>query len=325
MRRPSPLPAPVPPPEPDEAAPIEIVDIGPPRGVPASVVDEAVTADPDAGRAPEADAVAPVVPLNPQRDETPEADVGSVWRAARARRRALRAEMRRFTARRRRRRIAWMVALSSVLLLVLVTLGVAYSPLFAVQRVSVVGTQSLDAATVEQALAGQIGTPLPLVDSSEVKAALVAFPLIESYAIEARPPDELIVRIVERTPVGQIASEAGYTLVDGAGVVLSTTPEPTAGFPLIEIEGGTDSRVFESVATVYRALPPEIAAQVSSMTATSPNDVTLTLGESGPLVIWGNADRSEKKAVVLAATMVASPPDTTGMYDVSSPDAVVVR
>ena len=346
MRRPSPLPASAPPPEPDEAAPIEVVDIGPPRDAPASVVDEVDTADaapsaaPAVGRSQDADTpheaalsqgadAAPVVARPPSREAAPAeavaVDVISVWKAARARRRALRAEMRRFTARRRRRRITWIVALSSVLLLVLVTLGVAYSPLFAVQRVSVVGTRSLDAATVEQALAGQIGTPLPLVDSSEVKAALVAFPLIETYTLEARPPDELIVRIVERTPVGQIASPAGYTLVDAAGVALSTTPEPTSGFPLIEIEGGTDSRVFEAVATVYRALSPEIAARVSSMTATTPNDVTLTLGESGPLVVWGNADRSEEKAVVLAATMVASPPDTTAMYDVSSPDAVVVR
>jgi hypothetical protein len=32
----------------------------------------------------------------------------------------------------------------------------------------------------------------------------VKFPLVESYALEARPPHELVVRIVERTPIGSI-------------------------------------------------------------------------------------------------------------------------
>jgi cell division septal protein FtsQ len=62
---------------------------------------------------------------------------------ARARRRALRAEVR-FTARQRRRRMTWIVAGSALLLLVLGTLGVAYSPLFAVQQITVVGTSTLD-------------------------------------------------------------------------------------------------------------------------------------------------------------------------------------
>src|SRR5690606_24110755 len=146
-----------------------------------------------------------------------------VWRAARARRRALRAEVRRFTARSRRRRALWIGAAASLAVLVLGTLGAAYSPLFAVERISVVGAQALDVAEVEAALADQLGTPLPLVDDSAVKEALVRFPLIETYSLEAQPPHDLVLRIVERTPVGVIESAAGYTLVDAAGVALSTT------------------------------------------------------------------------------------------------------
>lgn len=349
MRRPSPLPAPAPSPgRGDDAEPLEVAEVGPPRPAAArpSVADPA----PDAGdgegavtdaggpRRPQrlpsglsADGLAPVVPLAAPGERAAPAEAAEpvtaagVWKAARARRRALRAEMRRFTVRRRRRRIAWIAGLASVLGLVLATLGVAYSPLFAVERIQVVGTQALDPAAVAQALDAQRGRPLPLVDSSEVKAALVAFPLIETYALEARPPHDLVVRVVERTPVGQLSSPAGYTLVDAAGVVLSTTPEPAPGFPLIDIEGGTGSRVFDAVATVYRALPDDIAAQVTSMTATTPNDVALSLGDGGPVVVWGNADRSPEKAVVLAAAMVASPPAATTAYDVSSPSAVVVR
>ncbi|MFC0196270.1 FtsQ-type POTRA domain-containing protein, partial [Microbacterium arthrosphaerae] len=255
------------------------------------------------------------------------ADVGfrEVWKAARARRKALRAEIRRFTVRQRRRRALWLGAAASVVILALATVGAAYSPLFAVQQISVVGAEQLDAAAVADALSGQLGTPLPLVDESEVKAELVAFPLIETYALEARPPHELVVRIVERTPVGLIETRAGYTLVDGAGVALSTTATPSAGTPVLTVRGGVDSDAFAAVGQVMRSLPDDIRAQVTEVSATTPDDVTLALGGTNTQVVWGSAERSARKALVLQTAMAGRPPADVATYDVSSPDAVVIR
>ncbi|HEY9324789.1 MAG TPA: FtsQ-type POTRA domain-containing protein, partial [Agromyces sp.] len=251
--------------------------------------------------------------------------IRDVWRAARARRRALRAEVRRFTARQRRRRMIWIGVGASFLVLVLGTLGAAYSPLFAVEDIQVEGASQLDETAVATALSSQIGTPLPLVDESAIKAALVTFPLIETYSLEARPPHGLVVRIVERTPVGVIQNAAGYSLVDGAGVVLSTSSEPPAGAPLITVTGGTDSDAFAAIGQVMRSLPESIAASVTAVGASSPDDVTLTLGGTNTEVVWGSAEESARKALVLETMMAARPPETVATYDVSSPDAVVVR
>ncbi|KAF2413681.1 cell division protein [Microbacterium sp. B35-04] len=270
---------------------------------------------PDSGRAPGSAA------------KTDAGDVGfrEVWRASRARRKALRAEIRRFTVRQRRRRAIWLGAAASVLLLALGTLGAAYSPLFGVERISVVGAQQLAADDISDALATQLGTPLPLVDESAVKAALVAFPLIETYALEARPPHELVVRIVERTPIGLIETRAGYTLVDAAGVALSTAATPSAGMPVLAIAGGIDSDAFAAAGQVMRALPDDIRAQVTEVTASTPDDVTLTLGGSNAQVVWGSADRSADKALNLAKMMAQRPPADVTTYDVTSPEVVVVR
>ena len=259
--------------------------------------------------------------------KTDAGDVGfrEVWRASRARRKALRAEIRRFTVRQRRRRAIWLGAAASVLLLALGTLGAAYSPLFGVERISVVGAQQLAADDISDALASQLGTPLPLVDESAVKAALVAFPLIETYALEARPPHELVVRIVERTPIGLIETRAGYTLVDAAGVALSTAATPSAGVPVLAIKGGIDSDAFAAAGQVMRALPDDIRAQVTEVTASTPDDVTLTLGGSNAQVVWGSADRSADKALNLAKMMAQRPPADVTTYDVTSPEVVVVR
>ena len=315
MRRPSPLPSgsssrPEPPavtraPSPAAAAPAdpdetETVPIDPPwhlrRKKPAAESDDAPTAPvTPLTAAPAATSKTGAAGIGPGSvDDTasgsPEGErvgVRTVWSAARARRRALRAEVRRFTARQRRRRRLWAGVGAALVLLVLGTLGAAYSPLFAVERVSVIGTSALDADAVESALSGQVGTPLPLVDASVVKAQLVAFPLIESYTLEARPPHELIVRIVERTPIGAIEAAAGYTIVD------RDDTKPWGGY-------------------------------VTAIAATTPNDVTLTLGGTGTTVVWGDAHESAMKALVLATTMKARPPAEVTSYDVSSPAAVVV-
>ena len=253
------------------------------------------------------------------------AGLRDVWRASRARRRALSAEVRRFTVRQRRRRNIWIGVISAFLVMGLGTAGVAYSPLFAVEKIDVVGTSQLDPAAVSAALGDQVGVPLAMVDDSAVKAALVRFPLVESYTLEARPPHDLVVRIVERTPIGAMQSAAGFTVVDAAGVALSTTPDAPAGQPVLDIAGGTGSAAFRAAGRVVRSLPDAVRAQVTAVSASTPDDVTLTLGASGSKVMWGSADRSAEKAVVLDRLMQKSPPDKAKEYDVTSPEAGVVR
>ncbi|MGF3055024.1 FtsQ-type POTRA domain-containing protein [Microbacterium sp. YY-01] len=245
-----------------------------------------------------------------------------VWKAARARRRALRAEIRRFTHRARRRRRMILAWLGAAVVVAVTSFAVAYSPLFAVDTITVTGVQQLDPATIESALEQQRGRPLALVDSGEVKAALVAFPLIETYTLEAHPPHELMVKIVERTPVGVVATDAGFTVIDAAGVALSTSEQRPEGHALLTIEGGIGTRAFVSAGNVVRSLPESIAARLVEVAASSVDDVTLTLDDRTQ-VVWGSAHESVRKGIALERTMQAHP--NADVYDVSSPQAVVVR
>lgn len=245
-----------------------------------------------------------------------------LWQATRARRKALRTEIRRFTQRSRRRRIGWVVAAALALLIVGGSVGAAYSPLFAVQTITVEGASSLKAADVQKALSEQVGRPLALVDASAVKAALVRFPLIETYRLEAHPPHDLVVRIVERTPVGVIQQSDGrFTVVDAAGVVLSTSEGRPAGYALIDVSGGTASPAFAAVGTALRTLPAELRAQVDGATASTPDDIVLQL-TGGAKVVWGSAEQSALKTRSLQALMKANP--AAASYDVSSPGVGVV-
>lgn len=244
-----------------------------------------------------------------------------LWKATRARRKTLRAEIRRFTQRSRRRRVTGIAITAAILLVIVGSVGAAYSPLFAVQKITIAGVQSLDASAVERALADQLGTPLALVSAEAVKEDLRAFPMIETYTLEAHPPNDLTVRVVERTPVGMLDNGAGYTVVDAAGVALLTSAERPAGFAMLEIEGGVESPAFAAAGKVMRTLPADLRAQVDLVTASTPNDVRLRL-LSGAEIAWGSGEDSALKAHVLGLTMTTKP--GFAFYDVSSPEAVVV-
>ncbi|MGK9146874.1 FtsQ-type POTRA domain-containing protein [Plantibacter flavus] len=245
--------------------------------------------------------------------------------AAKLRRRHERQEIRRFTARKRGRHRPWVVAAAIIGALVLVSLAGAYSPLLAVRTIEVVGASRVSQAELTEALSSQLGRPLALVDAGEVKAVLVGYPLIASYSLESQPPSTLVVRIVEREPVGVLQSGTVYTLVDGAGVTIERSDQPITGYPTLMVSGGATSKGFVAAAAVVRALPAELRARVASVSATTADDVTLTLVDSPAEVVWGSAEDSAKKALMLERAMAATDPSQVNQYDLSSTSSVIVR
>jgi len=244
--------------------------------------------------------------------------------AERARKRSEKRELRRFTRRTRRRRIAWLTAGGLVVALVGLSLGAVYSPLLALREIRVEGTTSLDPAQLVDAVDGQLGTPLALLDEGELRDQLAQFTLIRSYSTEILPPGTLILHIVERTPVGVMVDGGAFDVVDAAGVVLATSPERPAGLPLIELgRGDVDGVAFRSVAEVLLALPASVRDQLDSISATTRDDVTLTLAGSTQRVVWGSATDSDHKARVLAALVAIHAGSGPGVYDVSAPGTAV--
>ncbi|MGI9824818.1 FtsQ-type POTRA domain-containing protein [Agromyces sp. Marseille-Q5079] len=247
----------------------------------------------------------------------------AVAAAARERRRYERAEVRRFTVRSRRRRLAWTVALGTLAALVAVVVISAYSPLMALREVRVEGASRVPADAVVEAFDPMLGTPLTMLDRDEVQAALASFPLIETYQVEAVPPGTLVVRLVERTPVGVIETSDGLALVDAAGVVIERPDARPDGQPLITVEGGVTGDGFRAVAAVVRSLPAEVRGMLTGASAETVDDVQLELGDTR--VVWGSAEESSLKAAVLAGLMRAAPPGTVSEYDVSAPMSPVTR
>lgn len=210
----------------------------------------------------------------------------------------------------------------AIVLLVLAPIALAagwivfFSPWLAVNRVEITVEAAPDMAgplgpdDVRAVAEVETGTPLLRVPVGEVEARLTALPQVESATVTRSWPDALIIDVVRRQPVAFVASPGGYDVVDATGVVIRTVPTVDKGVPVVRATG---DGVIAAV-TVARELPEEIRRKVVEITATSRNDVTLSLRD-GAEVMWGSAEEAAFKAEVLAALLKVG----AKYYDVSSP------
>jgi cell division septal protein FtsQ len=286
----------------------------------------------------DAERLAALTDLHPEADHEHTTPIGAGVRAAetardarvaKRRRRLLeRAEVRRFTRRSRHRRAVWITGASIFLVFGISILVAVFSPLMALQTIEVKGTNRVDEAQLRQALSEQIGTPLARLDFGEIKKDIAGFPLIESYVTEEAPPHTLVVTVTERTPVVAVRSGKSFDLVDPAGIVVQSSPKQPANMPVADIgRAELGSSVFRTMSEVVLALPSTVRAQVTSVKASTADDVTLTLKDKST-VVWGNPDDSDAKAALLAALVKdhsARNPGVVVEYDVSAPDNGIIR
>jgi cell division protein FtsQ len=227
---------------------------------------------------------------------------------------------------RRAKRIAASLSAGSVIILGILTEVATYSPLLAIQQVTVVGTERLNPEEISSSLAGQIGTPLPLFNQDEIAEALAGFSLIESFTATALPPNELQVKVSERQAICIVEFEGALWLHDPAGVRIALA-QPTDLLPRILInEELSSSQRFRDSVDVLLALPVELLTQVEFIQANTKDDVQMTLrGSLGQRISWGDSTDAVLKSKVLQALLTNNQGATGVTFDVSSPNAPVVR
>lgn len=239
-------------------------------------------------------------------------------RAARERRRYERGEVRRFTRRARNRRVGWLTAGGVVVLLGAMLLIAVYSPLLALKTITIEGTTRIDAAQLQDAVDGQLGTPLALLDFDTITDELGEFPLIRSYVTETIPPGTLVIHVTEREPVAVIKNGETWDLVDPAGIVIQDTAEQPADLPVIDA-GTPGGKPFTAAVEVLLELPAKMLKRVQSISATTVDDVTFTLTKTNQKVIWGSSEQSDLKATTLNALLKDQKKNKTVDFNVSSP------
>jgi cell division protein FtsQ len=104
---------------------------------------------------------------------------------------------------------------------------VASSPRFQVRTIHVQGNQLLSRSDVEDT-AAVVGANIFWVNRADVVSRLSALPLVDRVQVDARLPDSVDIRVVERQPAGFWTSGDQTYLVDKDGVILKAVDAETA-------------------------------------------------------------------------------------------------
>jgi cell division protein FtsQ len=216
-----------------------------------------------------------------------------------------------------------------LVLVVLVALGgflLADTSLVSVRRIQVVGATTIPADQVRHAAKVRSGTPLLRVNTGTVRSRVRGLPVVAWASVSTRWPSTLRIEVRERQPViavttGDPHKHPAVHLIDATGLAYRTVSSLPAGVvPADLAKAGPGDPVTMAVIAVVRALPATVRAQITTVSAPTPAQVTLHL-TNNRTVNWGDADDPARKATVLTTLLQQK----GTWYDVSAPDVVTVK
>lgn len=185
------------------------------------------------------------------------------------------------------------------------------------------GTQRLSAEKLVSTLQPLLEKPLTMVSNQEVADLLAGFELIETFALQAEPPNTLRVKVRERQPLLIISQSGQRQMFDAAGVRIAVATAEDE-LPVFDFQGNTqrDPR-FAHAVELLLSLPLDTYSAISSVSVSEQLTSQFVLKESGIRVFWGANSEPLLKAEVLDSLLKTSG-DKVRRIDVSSPNAPVV-
>jgi cell division protein FtsQ len=206
-----------------------------------------------------------------------------------------------------------------------VTWALLGSGLFAVRSVVVTGTRLVPDSEVIAVADVQPGTPLIRVNTARIAARVLSIRQVLAVRVATSWPDRVVITVRERTSALAVPLPGGgFDLIDANGVVVQSAASRPAGLPVYTTTAAVSSLRGDpdvsAAAAVVGALSARLRSSVTSVTAPSPDQVTLQL-TGGVTVVWGDADDAAAKATELAILMQTH----ARYYDVSSPATAVTN
>ncbi|WP_299442333.1 cell division protein FtsQ/DivIB [uncultured Phycicoccus sp.] len=197
-----------------------------------------------------------------------------------------------------------------------------WTDVLGVHDVEVTGVSGGEAAAVAELVAVPTGTPLVRVDTEAVEAAVRARVTVAEVSVRRAWPRTLEVDVVPRTAAIVLKNPQGrLQVVDATGVAFGTVKKAPKGVPVVTAAGAeaTTPQALTAALAFLEALPDDLERRVTSVTVSSANLVTFTIGSR--TVVWGGADSGDLKVRVLRALLTTK----AKVIDVSAPETPVTR
>ncbi len=216
-----------------------------------------------------------------------------------------------------RKKIWWILAIISVVIAGVALWAIWFSEVFSVDEVRVIQADPTSSIMLTETQVQEVkstagiavGEPIARVDAETSASAVATLPWVKSVEVRRGWPNEMVIAVEPRVPIGSVEVSGKVLGVDGFGI----TFEHGEIDSLVAFNAQGDALV--AAVTVYEALPRGLKNRVKKVVATSRDNVELTL-KSGALVRWGSAEELEFKAQVLEALLTRR----AEIYDVSAPE-----
>lgn len=225
--------------------------------------------------------------------------------------RARRVEVRRSEGRRRLRVV---VVLGVVLGVVLLAVGLLFTPLFDVDHFTVAGQFRTDPADVVAAAGIEPGAPIVTADLDAAAARIEELPWVAEASAVRRWPGTVRYRVVERVPAAAMAANDGtWVAVDGEGQVLALLDQEPTDLPVVEgttVDAEVGATVDEDAQGAFAmaaAIPERTRSLVDSVALGTDGVVTIALVAGGTVTV-GPLEDLPAKGVALASVLDAIDP-----------------
>jgi cell division protein FtsQ len=190
------------------------------------------------------------------------------------------------------------------------TVWLFVSPWLSVSTVTVTGVSASTAPSILSEQRVTAGTPMILIQTGRVEAALETDPWVREAVVRLDWPQSVLVQVVERVPVAWVETDEGWGRYAVDGVRLSTSPDPGTDQPWLQI-GPVDATADASSPALAGAL--EFAAALAEDLRPGARIRIEPGGElwaevGGYQVRLGRPVEMREKALSLAALIREQPP-----------------
>jgi cell division protein FtsQ len=186
------------------------------------------------------------------------------------------------------------------------------SPWMSIGEMQLAGVIASDTEDILAEHAVVEGRPLILIRTAQVEDRIEADPWVKEADVTLHWPDEVVVRVVERTPQAWVETASGWSRrgEDGEAVPSPAEPDNTLGWvrlpAVLEGDAAGSDLVLGSI-EFLSALPPQLAVT----SAIRHEDGELWAVVDGYQVRLGRATEMREKAVSLVALLSEEIPTTS--------------
>ena len=232
-----------------------------------------------------------------------------------------------------RKRLKWFALVATIVVVVVGTLAVLGSPLFAIKADQVVLTGNVyaDPARVEAVVDDLVGTPVLLVDTQGVERELEAIPWVDAARVRTDFPHGVTIEIREREAMATYRGpDLRFRVLDREGRVLDVIENYPLAYVLLEGPDPVDLEPGEFAPRGYAAASElaknltgsvrgrvrsiEVTADGSSLVMHLDGDVDVRFGEARELLV---------KLVRLETVLSAGDAQGPGVIDVSTSEVTL--